>query len=643
MCGIAGFLGDYDAGVLAAMANAIAHRGPDGEGAYLNSDGPVGLAHRRLAIIDLSPAGAQPMESADGRYITVFNGEIYNYKEIAEFLKVKKYKFNPHSDTAVLAPLYDLEGPDMLQRLEGMFAFAIYDTHERRLFVARDHAGIKPLYYAQTVRGLAFASELKALLPLPDLNRTPDATALAEYLTFLWTPDARTQLQGVRKLRPGHFMEVRMKQGRAEMNISRWYWPPQAPLSGGKPLYDQTKTPKGLREVFDAVVAEQCTSDVPVGAFLSGGVDSSAIVASMVATGNRPAQTYCIGFTGQGMAAEGFDDDLAFAGDVAKQLDVPFKPLMVEMEPLLARLPELAWMLDEPTADVAPLFVRDISAQARADGIKVLLGGCGGDEVFSGFRRHQTARVREIYGNTLCQIGAHVARGVAAYSGGTVRRRFGRLEDLFGADDESFLLQAFTTNSQPDAANLLHDDMKPAGRGAWQNALTVARAESQGQELLNRLLYMEWFGFLPDHNLNYNDKAAMLAGVEGRVPFTDRRLLAYMADVAPSRKLTGGHFFWPHQTAPKAFFKSAMGARLPQSVLGRSKAGFGAPLRTYLKSGPGRAMMEGALLDSPIAADLFDRARLENFWNRTLKGQVDGAYTMLGAAMIVWWFQQTAQ
>lgn len=675
MCGIAGLFGNFKPAQLQAVGGALAHRGPDSEGFWRDSSAGIGLAHRRLSIIDLSTAASQPMESADKRYITVFNGEIYNFKEIVKFLQANsKLTFNPKSDTAILAPLFTLEGPAMLDRLEGMFAFAIWDRQERQLFMARDHVGIKPLYYAETRQGLAFASELKALRPVLD-DWSLDNTAMAEYLTFLWTPGERTMLNGVRKLRPGHFMLAAYEEGVLTTETHRWYMPPQAQIntcnessdlfdkstfaldlihgdffdkalgaatlispSYTKPNYDFTKTPAHLLKVLDAVVSEQCTSDVPVGAFLSGGVDSSAIVASMVATGNRPANTYCIGFAGQGMASEGFEDDMAFAKQVATHLKVPFTPLVVEMEPMLERLPKLPFMLDEPTADPAPLFVEDIAARAKADGIKVLLGGAGGDDVFSGYRRHQTARLRETLGATLCQIAGAGVGAASRLMRGNIGRRLTRLADLLHGNDDRFLLHAFMTNSQPDAWKLLRDGERSVVI-SWDNALTSSMTETRGQSLLNRLLFMELFGFLPDHNLNYNDKAAMLAGVEGRVPLTDRRLLDFMADVPPERKLTGGGWMRLHQTTPKAFFKDAVSTRLPSEVLTRSKAGFGAPIRSWLTHGKGKRMMEEALFESAFSREHLNQQVLQSFWQRTCNGQIDGTYTALAAANMAWWWQ----
>lgn len=637
MCGIAGYLGNWHESMLGKLAAGMAHRGPDGEGLWFDARAKIGLAHRRLSIIDLSSAASQPMESLNGRYQTVFNGEIYNYKAIAEELKAAGYKFNTRSDTAVLAPLYDHHGPAMLAKLEGIFAFAIWDAKERTLLVVRDHLGIKPLYYSHNAQGFTFASELKTLLPLLE-DAALDPIAMAEYLTFLWTPGERTMLNSVRKVRPGHYLmlksEANASKGTVQLQDFRWYAPPQPALAGeatevGKPLYDDTKTPQQLLAALDAVVAQQCTSDVPVGAFLSGGVDSSAIVASMVATGNAPANTYCIGFEGPAGAAEGFEDDMAFAAKVAKHLKVPFTPIVMELDPLLKRLPTLPHMLDEPTADPAPLLVEDIAARARADGITVLLSGAGGDDVLSGYRRHQAARMREFLGSTLCQVAGQGLVALELFLNGRHKRRIQRLQNLLASDDNSFLLHAFTTNSQPDAWKLLKPDHRHHMHDGWSNALTAAREECTGQSLLNRLLYMELFGFLPDHNLNYTDKAAMRAGVETRVPLTDRRILSFMADVPPEKKL--------RRSTPKWFFKQAVSPRLPPQVIARSKTGFGAPIRAWLTTGVGRSMMEEALFDSPFSEEWYHRPAVEFFWKQTINGQLDGSYTALAIAMQVWW------
>lgn len=629
MCGIGGFVGSFGPEVLEGMERRLAHRGPDGVGIWHDAAAGVGFIHRRLSIIDLSDAASQPMAAVDGRYMLVFNGEIYNYKELSGELKAKGYTFNENSDSAVLAPLYDLHGVEMLAKLRGIFAFAIWDNARGELFAARDHMGIKPLYYAETPEGLAFASELKALLGVPGLKQSVDPEALAEYLTFLWTPSARTMLKGVKKLRPGHWLKISKNK---EPELTRWYAPPQAPLVDAKPVYDKSKTAQQLLGVLDEVVAEQCVSDVPIGAFLSGGVDSSAVVASMCATGNAPRKAYCLTFGSKaGMASEGFGDDVVYARQAAQMLGVELVEVEADAEGILARLPKLATMLDEPQADPAPLFVEDICKVARADGLKVLMSGTGGDDIFTGYRRHVTARLRQKLGGLRGPAAAMTGLAAVGLSGAK-KRRAQRLKGLLAGPDERFLKMAFMTNSQPDAYKLLRREWREHLAKGWQTDLDKAIEESAGQDLVNRTLYAELFGFLPDHNLNYTDKASMAAGVEVRVPLTDGRLMAWMADVDPRVKMRG--------LDAKAMFKDSQKGRIPAEILTRSKTGFGAPVRGWL-TGPGRELVEATLFDANgMAALWFDIPAVKSFWARTCKGQVDGAYTILALCMACWWAEQ---
>ena len=297
MCGIAGYLGYFAPELLFGMAAKIAHRGPDGEGFWSDAAARVGLAHRRLAIIDPSAAAAQPMAGCEGRYQIVFNGEIYNFRELGETLRRYGYAFNPNSDTAVLAPLYDLYGVEMLDRLNGIFAFALWDRETSELLLARDAFGVKPLYYSTAPRGLTFASELKALLHAPGLDPQLSMKALSDYLSYQWSPGERTLFGSIRKLPPGHILKA---SGKGQ-SVERWFSPadrverPQGPISARQLVSE-------LRRLIDDVVRDQCVSDAPIGAFLSGGVDSSAVVAAMIAGGHAPAKTYCIGFEGDGQA-----------------------------------------------------------------------------------------------------------------------------------------------------------------------------------------------------------------------------------------------------------------------------------------------------------------------------------------------------
>ncbi len=628
MCGIAGFLGPWPPTILEAMAAGIRHRGPDGEGTWWNEAERIGLAHRRLAIIDCTQAAAQPMASCAGRYRVTFNGEIYNFRALAAELKARGYEFNERSDTAVLGPLYDLYGPEMLGRLNGIFAFAIWDGKERRLFAARDALGVKPFYYAETGRGLAFASELKALLPMADIDRSIDKAALYDYLLHLWSPGARTMFEGVEKLLPGHYMLA--KDG-VEAEIHRWYRPPLQTLDRGRDEKPTARDAKAeLLTLFDQVVADQCISDVPIGAFLSGGVDSSAIVASMVATGHRPAKTYCVGYDGPGLEDEGFGDDLAFARDFAATLGVPLEPIVVQ--PMqMADLERLVTHLEEPQADPAPLYVEAISQAARADGVKVLMSGAGGDDVFSGYRRHTAAALRALAGRHGTQVG-RVARLAAQLAPGPARRRLEKMGYMLEGSDEEFLMRAFEFTPRADVDGCVSGDVRRVRRAAEPNGLEGVLASSAGAHLVDRMLLMELAGFLPDHNLNYTDKASMAAGVEVRVPFLDERLVAFAGRLAPDLKV--------HRGRPKWLLRQALRGRLPDAILNRKKTGFGAPVRLWV-AGPMRPMIEDLFASASFRhRGLFDLGGVRKLLDDTVAGKRDGAYLILAIVMVELWLRR---
>jgi asparagine synthase (glutamine-hydrolysing) len=624
MCGIAGFLGAHSPLLLQELAAALSHRGPDGEGLWHDSQAGIGLAHRRLAIIDPTDAASQPMQSCNGRYRVVFNGEIYNFRLLAAELTARGYVFNQHSDTAVLGPLYDLYGPDMLRRLNGIFAFAIWDCVKRQLFIARDALGVKPLYYARTPEGILFASEFKALLRLGELDRTLDPRALNDYLVHLWSPGARTLFRTVSKLPPGHALFA----SAGKFAIEEWYRAPLSrnPVSSSRAL----DLVRELSHLIDRVVADQCISDVPIGAFLSGGIDSSGIVAAMAATGHRPARTYCIGFEGNNMVEEGFGDDLTYARLVAHELSVPLTPIVVK-EAQASDIEALAWTLDEPQADPAALYVGAIAAAARQDGIKVLMSGAGADDVFSGYRRHNAAVLRAQLG-PLARPLAPLLRTMPLPRTGALRRRLDKLRHMLAEDDETFLMRGFEFNRPED----VHACLAPAARSgrseANKNRLETAMESSRGAHLLDRMLYMELHGFLPDHNLNYTDKGAMAHGVEVRVPFLDERMVAFAGRLPWHLKVHRGRAKW--------LLKQALAARLPRAVLTRTKTGFGAPVRRWI-AGPMRPLVMDIIGSRSFRErGLFDVGAIEKLVSDVTAGRREGAYLVLALVMTELWLRR---
>jgi asparagine synthase (glutamine-hydrolysing) len=628
MCGIAGFLGAWPEQLLAPMAAALRHRGPDGEGIWWSEQDEIGLAHRRLAIIDCSDNAAQPMVSCSGRYHVVFNGEIYNFRALAAELRNHGYEFNEHSDTAVLGPLYDLHGPGMLRRLNGIFAFALWDAKKKRLFAARDGVGVKPFYYAKTSRGLAFASELKALMLLPDLDHATDKAALCDYLVHLWSPGQRTMLQHVKKLLPGHYLIA--ERGKTTEN-HKWYFPEiAAAKSSFTGPTNLANAGAELLALLDAVVADQCVADVPIGAFLSGGIDSSAIVAAMLATGNRPAKAYCVGYSGPSLSGEGFEDDLPYARAFAASLGVPLEPIIVGSIDG-SDLERLVYDLEEPQADPAPIYVKAISEAARTDGIKVLMSGAGGDDVFSGYRRHAAAALRAWtgrLGKSTSQILSLTGRMVSS----PARRRLDRIGYMLQGSDEQFLLRAFEFTSSDLVGSCVAEDVRRARTCADPNRLELAMIASRGTHLVDRMLSMELAGFLPDHNLNYTDKAAMAAGVEVRVPFLDDRILSFASGLPPNFKVRRGHTKW--------LLRRALKRRLPKAILQRSKTGFGAPVRLWVRGSLREAIEDILSSESFRSRGLFEPEGVRGLAADTFAGRRDGAYLLLAIIMVELWLRQ---
>ena len=387
MCGIVGYCGLAALPDMTAALASISHRGPDQSGTIVDEAAHVGLAHARLSIIDLSVAGSQPMRSHCGRYSIVYNGEIYNYRELRANLETFGHRFRGNSDTEVLLTLLALEGLDCLPALNGIFAFALLDHETGRVTLTRDRLGIKPLYVQTDEDGIRFSSELKAIVALGGDLGSPDIEALGRYLSFLWCPGTATPTTNVTRLAPGEAMVLH--DGKIE---KKWLWHRQ-PRSCGKRQVGADQAAEELRYILRNAVHRQMISDVPVGAFLSGGLDSSAVVA--FAREIQPDIKCFTIETDQSRQVE-TTDDLPYARRVAAHLDVPLDVVTVTAEQLIAQLNDMIFHLDEPLADPATINVLFISRLARENGCTVLLSGAGGDDLFTGYRRHAAIRYRPV-------------------------------------------------------------------------------------------------------------------------------------------------------------------------------------------------------------------------------------------------------
>lgn len=630
MCGIFGAVGPAAEPLAVRAVGCLRHRGPDGEGVAFFAATSTALSHTRLAILDLGPSASQPITDSHGMATLVFNGEIYNYRELRAELE-GAYQFRSTGDTEVVLAAYLRWGEAMLPRLNGIFALALHDHRDRSLLLARDALGVKPLYLARSPGHFAFASELKALLALPGLDRTLDPQALANYVTYLYGPGEATPFRSVKKLRPGRFM--RLIEGEVEREgsfVLRPFDQPELPLT-------EAGAVKELRRRMDVAVRRQMVSDVPVGAFLSGGLDSSAICAyaARIQTG-APLDCFTLRSPGASGSSEGFESDLPYAQEVARTIGANLHMVDVSSDEMLD-LDRLVWELDEPQADPAALITQTICAHARRQGIKVLLSGVGGDDVFAGYRRHAALRIERLW--RWLPRSARAALRLAS-RGLPLQPAWGRRirKGLSRADrDSPERIIGYHQWIEPEVLKTLWSDEFrrcgpiPEPDVAFADSLADAPHETSD---LNRMLLLERNHFLCDHNLNYADKMSMSQGVEVRIPFLDPDLLA-LADRLPSD-------FKQRGSTGKWILRRAMEGVIPASVINRSKTGFGIPVRHLVGRGDGRVLSDYLSQESVRRRGIFEPSAVARLASENAAGRVDASYVLLAMAAVEAWCRRFA-
>jgi asparagine synthase (glutamine-hydrolysing) len=563
MCGIAGIADvtgrPVDRALLQAMTAVQAHRGPDGEAVVCR--GAVGLGHRRLAIIDLS-TGDQPMASDDGRVWIVFNGEIYNFRELRRELEAAGARFRTQSDTEVILRAYEADGPACVSRLRGMFAFAILDERTRRLVLARDRVGIKPLVYSWDGRRLLFASEIKGIVEDGAVPRELDRDALGEYLTHHYVPAPRTIFASVRKLPPASTLVLPLDGGAPE--ISRYWRLRFAPEPG---IAEGEWIERLGAELSDAVRSHM-VSDVPIGAFLSGGMDSSTVVALMAEASPTPIRTFSIGFD------EADFDELRFARQVAARYGTDHYELVVKPSALDV-LPKLAWHLDEPFADSSAIPTYYVAKITR-EHVTVALSGDGGDENFAGYRRYARALA---LGARMDRIPARLARPLLRLASrllpiGAPGQAYA---GLLGAGPLERYARLITYERPETLRRALSDDMADvAARVSAPASFGRLAADGGTADPVSTLQHIDIHTYLPDDILAKVDRTSMAVSLEARVPLLDHRLMEFVATIPSTLKLRDG--------TGKYLLKRAMAARLPAEILARRKMGFGVPLGTWFRA-----------------------------------------------------------
>ena len=611
MCGITGVMqfggGKVEPESIRQMCAAMVHRGPDDEGVY--TAGPVGIGMRRLSIVDLA-TGHQPLSNEDGTVWIVFNGEIYNHAVLREKLQSLGHLYRTHSDTETIVHLYEEYGPACVQHLRGMFAFAIWDARRQSLFIARDRLGIKPLYYRLTPQQLIFGSEIKVILACPGSNARLDRTVLPEYLAFGYLSGEQTFYGGIRKLMPGHAMEVDLS---GSVRIERYWDLSVTPSAPPRPesYYIQT-----YREMLEQAVSSHLMSDVPLGVFLSGGVDSSAVAALMTKIRQAPVETFSVGY------AEDAYSELPYARVVASHLKSLHHEVLVSEQDFFDSLPHLIWHEDEPIVwpSSVPLYFVAQLAQQR---VKVVLTGEGADETLAGYSRYaftlKNAAWDRVYRRVTSDAVRGAIRGVLADStwiSASVRRK---LSHTFlarnGNSWASFYFDNFfSAFSESDQAALLTDEvLKECAAGAAYQHVLEYWDHSSG-EMLHRLLYTDIKTYLVEL-LMKQDNMSMAASIESRVPFLDHRLVEFATNIPQKRQLAG--------LAGKRILKKAVEDLLPHSILYRQKLGFPTPWSRWL-GGPRLDAIRSLLLEPrSVERELFQRSAVESLFEEHRSGYRD--------------------
>lgn len=610
------------------MTDIVAHRGPDDAGLY--SDSFLSLGHRRLAIQDLTANGHQPMFTEDGRYCIILNGEIYNHFEIRATLE-SKFTFRSTSDTETVLYGFVEYGADIFNMLNGIFALAIYDTETHELIIARDHFGVKPLYYLHESNTFLFSSEIKSFLEIPDVGLNIDSKAMLQYIEYLWSPGERTMFEEVKKLLPGHYIQMNASKPES-LKMIRYY---TIPFNGKYDAMTEKEWIDALDDHLLNAVKRQLLSDVPVGFFLSGGLDSSAIVAlARKIIPDKVLQCYTIDSGSAAMEKEGFSDDLYYAKKVADHLSVNLSVVNSKID-IIDEFDQMIYHLDEPQADLAPLHVLNICRQARKDGNIVLLGGTAGDDLFSGYRRHQTVRLEQ----SLKFIPKFIFKGSNAilnlfHSKNPYIRRLKKLASDMDKPWEERLTGYFSWINTAEAKKLFSTDIQNQISTFLPSSILKSTLKVIPNEAskLNQMLYLELSHFLTDHNLNYTDKMSMACGVEVRVPFLDKELVEFSTRIPPSYKMKG--------ITTKYLLKKVMERYLPQDVIYRPKAGFAAPVRVWIKEDLGDYINQIFTQEQIEHDGIFDYNAVNKLIKDNNTSKIDASYTVLSLMAIRSWYHQ---
>jgi asparagine synthase (glutamine-hydrolysing) len=605
MCGIAGSYNfgcskKIDEGLIKKMCSVLVHRGPDDEGVYCN--GNIGLGHRRLSIIDIE-GGHQPMSNEDGSVWIVFNGEIYNFHEIEADLIKKGHIFKTRCDTEAIIHLYEDEREECLAKLSGMFAFAIWDNNRKELFLARDRVGIKPLHYSILSGKIVFASEIKAILQDPDVRRQVDREALDDYLSLSYVPAPKTMFKGIKKLPAGNYL-VCKKDG---IKVKE-YWD----IDFSNTSSDNEFTIQGnIYSKLKESVGSQLISDVTLGAFLSGGIDSSAIVSLMSEIQNKSVITNSIGFS------EKSHDELGYARIVAKKYSTAHHEYIVEPKALDV-LEKLTWFYDEPFGDSSSIPTYYVSKMARQN-VKVALSGDGGDEDFAGYTKYMysnaAVRVQNMLPRSIKTVVRTISSNIPDESGNLwLTKLKNKLGDLYLSPFEMYF-KIISIFKEYEKAILYSDELKKelkdySGKAILKNIFDKCNS----CDYVSRLQYLDIKTSLSEDMLAKVDRASMANSLEVRVPLLDHTFMEYVATIPSRFKISG--------LSGKDIFKKAMSKNLPPEIMGRSKMGFSVPIETWLQNELRGMVEEELFAENGSINEFFNIDYIKRTWALALHGRI---------------------
>ena len=619
MCGIAGVITKNKFKVEDVLST-LNHRGPDNSGFYKYKN--LTLFHSRLSILDLSENGNQPMISEDNKFIIVFNGEIYNHLDLRKKIN---HKFKSTCDTETLLYLYQDIGPDFLNELNGIFSLAIFDKTKNELIIARDHFGVKPLYLYQDENSFIFSSEIKTFLEF-DIDRSIDIQSISNYITFLWSPGESTPFKNVKKFLPGNYYNLNVNNP-DEIECVKYF---DTASKINKVTYSEEEAIDLLDKKIVNAVKRQLLSDVPVGFFLSGGLDSSLIVAIANKISDKKLECFTINDAHSYNNLEDFQSDLYYAKKVSNYLDVNLNIVNAE-ENILDDLDKMVWFLDEPQADPACIHVRNIAELAKKKNIKVLIGGTGGDDLFSGYRRHRALiyepffmYVPKFILNSLKYISKIIGNKNPKF------RRINKFLQFSDATQDKRVSGYFSWLSFDMLKKIMKDEYADQIQDPLNYFNKILSNNNYRHDILDDMLILESKGFLPDHNLNYTDKMGMSHGVEIRVPFLDQELFEFSRVLESSLKFKDGE--------TKYILKKVAEKYLPKDIIYRPKTGFGSPVRNWIKKDLKIKLIE-TINTSNNLSKIFKKDELKKMIHLNNIGELDLSYPLLSILVIDSWMK----